>query len=629
MTRKTAARGGAGDTPGKVGTPAFNAWVTACIGTYMQNPLDSIAIGNMRRVRSALAGFFVSSDEETLKRNFPNDLAKLHLSLAGGALRDVPPGEDEAPLRNRVLAALAGGVAGATSPGNLLAAMLYCRSEDKTAAFLEQQVPDWLYGVYTAFLVMEPMFFSDAASARNYHQFAKRVVRHLSDTIAEGKDHSSRLTPRARIAAHSFAFFSCPVHVYFGDGDLRDMSKHRAWALEQNARAAGLQLDWKPATRPNDRTKIRVGILMPHFATKTETFATLPVFEHLGHDHFEIRLYAIESGGSDLERYCASRADHVTVLSRNPMERASTIRKDNLDILFFGSNLTAGADECTTLALHRLAPLQVASICCPITTDLPNIDYYIAGHLLAPTSEMQPQFREKLVNIPGSGLCFSYGPEPGQPSAAMDRQRLGVPDDAVLFISGANYFKITPDVRQAWATIISRVPGSVLVLYPFNPNWSSHYNHESLVNDIKKRFAQLGLAEQRLKILKPLPNRASIKSLLSIADVYLDSFPYGGATSLVDTLEAGLPPVVTTGAVLRFRQAPSMLQEISIPELIADSEHAYIELACKLGMDPGLRRQLRDKIRTNMATCPPFLDSLGHGSKIASLFRTLHERKTA
>jgi len=255
------------------------------------------------------------------------------------------------------------------------------------------------------------------------------------------------------------------------------------------------------------------------------------------------------------------------------------------------------------------------------------MDYYIAGDLLAPSSEMHSQFREKLINIPGSGICFSFGPEQGQPTRPLDRQRLGIPANAVVFISGANYFKITPEVRQAWATIISRVPGSVLVLYPFNPNWSSRYDSEPFVSDINKRFAQLGLAEHRLKILDPLPGRADIKQLLRLADVYLDSYPYGGATSLIDTLEAGLPPVVMSGDALRFRQAASMLQEMSVPQVIADTEDSYMELACKLGTDTGWRHQLRNEIQIKMSSHPAFLDSRAYALKMARLFQALHERK--
>jgi predicted O-linked N-acetylglucosamine transferase (SPINDLY family) len=611
----------------QVGSLEFIQWLTACVTAYTQNPWDNAVQDNLRRARSLLTEFFLGAQEETLKQLFSNQLAKLHLSMAGSGLRDFPLSTEEQSSFDRVLSTFTGKSKQNVPPGHILAAMLYCRPDHTIASFLDRQIPDWLYGVFTAFLVIEPIFFDDATAFRNYCAFSKRVIQYVRNVVSEGFDTTSGLGSKARVTALTFTTFSSPIHHYFGDGNLKDFSENRAYILEQNARATGLQLGYTPPPRPVDRKKIRIGILKPHFSSQTETFATLPVFEHLDRKQFEIYLYAIEAARNDLERYCASRVDRMLLLPRNPREQATTIRGERLDILFFGSNLTAGVDACTTLALHRLAPVQMTSICCPITTGFTNMDYYVAGDLLAPRNGMQSQFREKLVNIPGSGICFSFGPEQTSATKNSDRQLLGIPADAVMFISGANYFKITPEVREAWATIISRVPGSVLVLYPFNPNWSSRYNSEPFISDINKRFARLGLAAHRLKILDPLPGRTDIKALLRLADVYLDSYPYGGATSLVDTLEAGLPTVVIRGDTLRFRQAASMLQELSVPQLIADTEDSYIELACKLGTDTGLRQQLRDDIQMKMKKNPAFLDSQTYALKMALLFQTLHARK--
>lgn len=615
--------------PEQVGTPAFIQRLTACVTAYTVNPWDNAAMPELRRARALLAEFFIGAQEETIRRLFSNQLAKLHLSLAGSRLRDLPLHKEEQALFDRILSAFTAnaGPAASPSPGHVLAAMLYCRPDHPVVGFLDRHMPDWLYGVFTAFLVIEPYFFADTTEFKNYCDFAKRVVHHARRVVSEGNDVPSGQAHRARVTAHTFATFSCPIHPYFGDGDLRDFSENRAYILEWNARAAGLQLDYTFPPRPAERAKIRIGILKPHFSSQTETFATLPVFEHLDRRQFEVYLYAVETARNDLERYCASRADRMSMLSRNPLEQAAAIRGDRLDILFFGSNLTAGVDACTTLALHRLAPVQVTSICCPVTTGFTHMDYYIAGDLLAPSDGMQSQFREKLINIPGSGICFSFGPEHTQATKPMDRRQLGIPDDAVVFVSGANYYKITPQVRQAWATIISQLPESVLVLYPFNPNWSSRYDSEPFVRNIQDQFARLGVAEHRLKILEPLPSRADIKQLLGVADIYLDSYPYGGATSLVDTLEAGLPPVITSGNALRFRQAAAMLQEMAVTQTIADAEDSYIELARKLGTDTGLRSQLRAEIQAKMRNRPAFLDSHAFALKMMRLFQAMQGRK--
>lgn len=611
---------------GPVGSPAFAQWLAAGLDAYVRNWRDSKVLAELRRARTLLAGFLIGAREDELKRVLSNQFLKQHLTLAGNGLRDLPLDADEQLIRDRVLSALSGATGQANSPGHVLAAMLYCRPDDPVAAFLHRRVPDWLYGAFTVFLVMDPWFFNDAIAYRRYREHSKQTIHHLHRIVADDSGTVPRPGSVAHATALAFTSFSCPLHPYFGDEDLKDMSMSRAYIFEQNARAAGLDLDWRPPARPAGRTRIRVGILKPHFTIQTETFATLPVFEHLDRTQFEVILYAMNAARNELEAYCASRADRLTLLPPAPREQTTVIRGDQIDILFFGSNLTARADACTTLALHRLAPIQMTSICSPITTGFKNMDFYLAGNLLAPHSEFQQQFREELVNVPGSGICFSYGPERPHGAQSLDRTHLGLPANGIVFISGSNYYKITPEVRDAWATIISRVPGSVLVLYPFNPYWSGWYDQEAFIGDMRNRFARLGLAEERLRILAPVPDRAVIKERLRIADVYLDAFPYGGATSLIDVLEAGVPPIVFKGTTLRSRQAASILEELELPQFIARTEDSYIELASRLGTDAAFRHELRDKVLAAMQNHPSCLDSRAYARNIALVFRTLHER---
>lgn len=623
---ETETQGSTQGEPGAVGSPAFVQWLSARVTAYSLNPWDDATVSDIRHARALLTRFLLSAEEETLPQLFSNELAKLHLSMASSGLRDLPLNNEEQSSLEKVLSAFTADASKGTPAGHILAAMLYCRPDHATADFLDRQVPEWLHGVLTAFMVIEPYFFEEDTAFKRYCAFAHRVVHATRDTVSRGKNDACGLMPKARAAAYTYARFSCPIYPYFAEGDLRSFSEDRAYILEQNARASGLQLDHVIPERQKDRKKIRIGILKPHFSSQTETFATLPIFEHLDRKKFEIRLYVLEAAHNSLERYCASRADRMSMLPKNPHEQAAALRAEQLDILFFGSNLTAGVDACTTLAMHRIAPVQVASICCPVSTGFSHMDYYIAGNLLASNQTMQSQFREQLVNVDGSGICFSFGPEHFGATQSKDRGKLGVPDDAIMFISGANYFKIIPEVRDVWAKIVSKVPNAVLVLYPFNPNWSSRYNAKPFVDDMKMRFAQYGLDENQLKILDPLPTRADIKALLKLADVYLDSFPYGGATSLIDTLEAGPPPVVIEGDTLRFRQASSMLRELSMPQLITNSVSSYIDLACALGTDSDLRQQLRKNIQSNMRKRPPFLDSRNYAKKIAQAFETLHTR---
>jgi predicted O-linked N-acetylglucosamine transferase (SPINDLY family) len=56
-----------------------------------------------------------------------------------------------------------------------------------------------------------------------------------------------------------------------------------------------------------------------------------------------------------------------------------------------------------------------------------------------------------------------------------------------------------------------------------------------------------------LILLDTQANHEDVKTVLQLADIYLDSYPYAGANSMVDPLEVGLPTVVREGNNLRSR----------------------------------------------------------------------------
>ncbi|MFM6025101.1 MAG: hypothetical protein ACKPER_19585, partial [Dolichospermum sp.] len=139
--------------------------------------------------------------------------------------------------------------------------------------------------------------------------------------------------------------------------------------------------------------------------------------------------------------------------------------------IFIATNVTAITNQIFLLASFRLGRIQVTSGASVVTTGIRNIDYYISGTLTDPSPTAQDQYQEKLIKLEGSAHCFSYGTEEGKITTPVERNNLGIPEDAFVFISCANYFKIIPELIETWVKIINQVANSVLVLLPFGPNW--------------------------------------------------------------------------------------------------------------------------------------------------------------
>lgn len=503
---------------------------------------------------------------------------------------------------------------------SLLAAMLYCRADQLPFRYDLGKIPVWFVNDYLRYMLSSPNLFTENGEADNYFKFMQEWVSYLHSNIFANPDSEFW-----REIAWTFMHNANFIPLYFNTANLKDIYTKRADIMAHILRIKGHRIDYTFPPRPADREKIRVGILSSHFSPQTETYAAIPVFDHPDRSQFEIILYTIRVTEHPLEQYCRSRADRMVKLPDELQNQVQTIREDDLDILLIGTNVTAVTHVITILALHRLARIQLTSVNSPSSTGMQNMDCYIGGTLTAPVRNMQDQYREKLVNIDGSALCFRFPYPNPAPVVNPSRAEWGATEQTTVFVSGANFFKIIPELRETWAKILSEVPDSVLLLYPFNPNWTQSYPETAFVSRMKEVFSRYGVDPRRLIVIRALPGNEDIKAYLKLADIYLDSFPYGGATSLLDPLMVNLPTLVVEGNALRFRQPSAMLKELRLPELVTDSEESYIQLAVQLGKNPQLRQQYRERIRQNMADNPPFLDSRAFSAKIGELFKRLFE----
>jgi predicted O-linked N-acetylglucosamine transferase (SPINDLY family) len=87
-------------------------------------------------------------------------------------------------------------------------------------------------------------------------------------------------------------------------------------------------------------------------------------------------------------------------------------------------------------------------------------------------------------------------------------------------------------------------------------------------------------------------------------DIALDTFPYNGATTTLDTLWMGVPLVALRGERGVARSSYSILQSMGSPELIASSPDDYVERNVRLARDGAWRHTLRSTLRKRLAASP-------------------------
>lgn len=601
--------------------PEAPIFLSSIIEQYQKNSADLSALATVRQARRQIAAIWLTLPTEQVASVFASDAGKQHQAMLNSDIRDEPLTDIEESFVSELTANVAKGFNDPKAINYLLAAMLYCRAHQLPLKYDRAKLPNWFANEYLKFMFTCPNLFQNKGEADSYYQFIQGWIDYIHTNLFKNAD-----SPLWQNIALFFSQVANFIPLYFTTTNLRDVYTKRADIIEFALKNRGCSIDCIFPGRSPQRTKIRLGIISDHFAPQTETFATIPVFEHLDRNQFEIYLYALNTSGHQLEQYCQSRADKLVALPKDFASQVQTIRTDDLDVLFFGTNLTAINKPVGSLAMHRLARVQTTSFCSPTTTGSRHMDYYIAGKFTAPDASYQAQYREQLVTLEGSGFCFKYATESEVATVKPTRQSMGISDNTTVFISGANFYKILPELRETWIKILAAVPNSILILYPFGPAWTRTYPATPFVNNLNVVCAKYGVNNNRLLFVKQLPSRADVKEFLQLADVYLDSYPYAGATSLIDPLQVGLPMVVVEGNALRFRQGAAMLRELQMPDLIAHDEASYIQLAVNLATNPQLRLQKRQEILRKMQGNPRCFDSVAYSGAIAQLFQELFSK---
>jgi predicted O-linked N-acetylglucosamine transferase (SPINDLY family)/ADP-heptose:LPS heptosyltransferase/2-polyprenyl-3-methyl-5-hydroxy-6-metoxy-1,4-benzoquinol methylase len=550
-------------------------------------------------------------------QQLPSAVAQARPLLQDVGVVDLPASVEERMFVDEVLSGLARGESDPYALNYRAAAMLYFRMHE-LPAWDAARIPAWLMEDFVPWTVQAPGLFYEIGEKDEYHRRMEAWFTFVKHQLEVAREH-----PLSQRLAEMMTIRPNLIPAYFTSANLKLLLSTRADIIESYV--SNLALDYSPE-RYREGEKIRVGIVKNHWAPGTETYATLPLFEHLPRDRFEVSLYALEPTGLPAEAHCKSKADRFVILPNDLMQQVNLLRGDKLHFFFYAMNMTAVTHNLVPLAMFRLAPVQATSICSPATSGMSKMDVFLAGELTENRPDAQDQYREKLVKLPGSGICFDYTLRPPPSAFAISREQLKLDPSTIVFTSGANFYKVIPELRRAWVRLLAATSNTVLMLYPFGPAWTNSYPAGSFIRCFEDELRAAGVEPTRLVLLNPMDSPSDVRKLMAITDIYVDSFPYTGATSLLDPLEAGVPPITMAGDRLRFGQGDALLRELGMPELIATSEEHYIEVAAELARDRELLNARRAAVKEKMRERPPFLDTQRFCGNVARVIEELVRR---
>ena len=241
----------------------------------------------------------------------------------------------------------------------------------------------------------------------------------------------------------------------------------------------------------------------------------------------------------------------------------------------------------------RPAPLQINYIGYPGTLGAEWYDYIIVDRFIAPLT-MQPHFTERFLYMPHAHYPSDTTRAPNGPPPP--RAQLGLPEEGFVFCNFNASYKILPDVFAIWMRLLHAVPGSVLWLLDTN---------DSAKANLPRAAQRAGIAPERVRLATPVSPVVHV-ARNAAADLFLDTFPYGGHTTTNDALLAGLPVLTCAGDTLVSRIAGSQLHAVGLPELVARDRADYEARALRLARNPKELAAIRARLAVNRRTQPLF-----------------------
>jgi protein O-GlcNAc transferase len=336
---------------------------------------------------------------------------------------------------------------------------------------------------------------------------------------------------------------------------------------------------------PDPDRRLRVGYLSPDFKNHCQQFFTHPLLSNHRHDIFEIYCYADVRQTDEVTTALRGSADVWRDISGlSDVAVAEQIRQDKIDILV---DLTMHmADSRRRIYARKPAPIQIAWLAYPGTTGMPTMDYRLTDPYLDPPGEYDDNYTEKSIRLPDTFWCYDSRTKVAKVNALP-----ALTSGRVTFGCLNNFAKVSDPALRLWGKVLAALPDSKLVLMVPPGN-------------VRKRIPEmLGVDPARVEFVSFQSRDKYLRTYHRI-DLGLDTIPYNGHTTSLDSLWMGVPVITLVGKTVVGRAGWSQLNNLKMTEFAAFNEDDFLRLAVDWSRNLPKLAEIRAELRARMEASP-------------------------
>ena len=357
----------------------------------------------------------------------------------------------------------------------------------------------------------------------------------------------------------------------------------------------------------------KIGYLSSDLREHAVGFLTSEIYGLHDRSKTEVFVYYCGIPSSDeIHLRVKETSDHFLDIAGMPDEAAARkMAADGIEILVDLNGYTNGARS--KVFAMRPAPINVNWLGYPGSLGSPYHHYIIADDFIIPP-ENELYYSEKVLRLP----CY----QPNDRKRVVSNQRpsrtdVGLPQDGTVFCCFNGVHKITTFTWARWMDILKQVPGSVLWLLEGIDTTSAR---------LKELAAAAGVAPERLVFAAKRRNPDHL-ARYPLADLFLDTSPYGAHTTCSDALWMGVPVLTLAGRGFASRVCGSLITSAGLGELVCTTPEDFIAKAVELGHDKAKRDALRERLLANRDTCVLF-DTPLLVSRLEGLYQQMWDEYT-
>ncbi|MEZ5823287.1 MAG: hypothetical protein R3C97_00620 [Geminicoccaceae bacterium] len=335
-------------------------------------------------------------------------------------------------------------------------------------------------------------------------------------------------------------------------------------------------------------------------------------FVMAAHDRERFEIIGFDCGPAHNDpfrrRALAAVDRHITLDLQKPLVAARRIRKEKIDILV---DLTGHSESSPLPVLAcRPAPVQLSYLGFIGTSGASYIDGLVTDPVLAMPGMENLFYNEKLVKLPDTFLSIGATPEARE--VPTTRAEQGLPPDAFVLASFNHTKKLHPRMFDLWMEVLVEFPKTVLWLH----------GSEEALGRLRARAKAANVDPLRL-IHAPTVNYFHHIARIGLADLALDTHPYGGGGTSGLLLRSDVPVITLKGHHSGSRMTASLLHSLGLDELTAEDIEGYKALICQAVGDTDWPARMKRRFDSEKARQSTLHDPTRLARQLEQLFSDL------